>query len=167
MSRNPIETIMGAVVLVVAGLFLAFAYSTADLRTVEGYKISAAFAKVGGLGVGADVRISGIKVGTVTAQALDPQTYQAVVTMSIRPDVRLPADTRASVASEGLLGGKFLKLEPGSDSDTLADGGALTQVANFQSLEDLVGEIIFLATQEPPPPPPPGGGTASGPDAFQ
>lgn len=150
MTRNPIETIMGAVVLVVAGLFLAFAYSTADLRTVEGYEVTAAFSKVGGLDTGSDVRISGIKVGTVVAQALDPQTYQAVVTMSIRPDVRLPADSRASVASDGLLGGKFLKLEPGNAEETLADGGAISQVVDYQSLEDLVGEIIFLATQDPP-----------------
>lgn len=148
MNRNPIETIMGAVVLVVAGLFLAFAYSTADLRTVEGYQLSATFSKVGGLDTGSDVRISGIKVGTVVGQSLDPQTYRAVVRMSIRPDVQLPTDTRASVASDGLLGGKFMKLEPGGASDRLDDGGEITNVANYQSIEDLVGEIIFLATQD-------------------
>jgi phospholipid/cholesterol/gamma-HCH transport system substrate-binding protein len=148
MNRNPIETIMGAVVLVVAGLFLAFAYSTADLRAVEGYEVTATFSKVGGLDTGSDVRISGIKVGTVIAQALDPETYQAVVHMSIRPDVALPSDTRAVVASDGLLGGKFLKLEPGTARDTLADGGAISRVADYQSIEDMVSEIIFLATQD-------------------
>lgn len=150
MNRNPIETIMGAVVLVVAGLFLAFAYSTADLRTVEGYELTAAFNKVGGLDTGADVRISGIKVGTVTKQSLDPTTYQAVIHMSIKPEVRLPTDTRAAVASDGLLGGKFLKLQPGVAEDTLAGGGAITNVEDYQSVEDLVGEIIFLATQDGP-----------------
>lgn len=148
MNRNPIETIMGAVVLVVAGLFLAFAYSTADLQTVEGYEVTATFTKVGGLDTGSDVRISGIKVGTVTEQSLDPQTYQAVVRMSIKPDVKLPTDTRASVASDGLLGGKFMKLEPGGAAERLSDGDQIANVVNYQSIEDLVGEIIFLATQD-------------------
>lgn len=148
MGRNPIETIMGAVVLVVAGLFLAFAYNTADLKTVSGYPISAAFSKVGGLDNGADVRISGIKVGSVSGQSLDPRTYQAVVTMTILPSIELPQDTVASVASDGLLGGKYIKLEPGRAEQAIASGGAITRTRNYQSVEDLVGEIIFLATQD-------------------
>ncbi|MFA7431845.1 MAG: outer membrane lipid asymmetry maintenance protein MlaD [Rhodospirillaceae bacterium] len=148
MGRNPIETVMGAVVLVVAGLFLAFAYKTADIKSVSGYSVSATFSKVGGLDNGADVRISGIKVGTVAGQSLDPQTYQAVVLMTILPSVQLPQDTVASVASDGLLGGKYIKLEPGRAEQTIAAGGSLTRTRNYQSVEDLVGEIIFLATQD-------------------
>lgn len=82
MSRNPIETVMGAVVLLVAGSFLAFAVNSANLRPVSGYAVKAVFNKVGGLTVGSDVRISGIKVGSVTGQSLDPRTYRAVVTLS-------------------------------------------------------------------------------------
>lgn len=148
MGRNPIETVMGAVVLVVAGLFLAFAYDTADLRAVEGYPVNALFTKVGGLEDGSDVRISGIKVGTVTRQELDPQTYEAIVHMTILPTVELPADTVASVATDGLLGGKYVKLEPGRAEQMIAAGGTITRTRNYQSVEDLVGEIIFLATQD-------------------
>lgn len=148
MSRNPVETIMGAVVLIVAALFLAFAYRTADLGAVRGYPVSATFTKVGGLANGADVRISGIKVGTVTAQRLDPETFQAVVLMNILPSVRLPQDTVASVAADGLLGGKYIKLEPGRATDMVADGGTITRTRDYQSVEDLVGEIIFLVTQD-------------------
>lgn len=148
MGRNPIETIMGAVVLVVAGLFLAFAYNTADIKSVSGYPVSAAFSKVGGLDNGADVRISGIKVGSVSSQNLDPQTYQAIVQMTILPSVQLPQDTVASVASDGLLGGKYIKLEPGRAEQAIAAGGSVTRTRNYQSVEDLVGEIIFLATQD-------------------
>ncbi len=148
MGRNPIETIMGAVVLVVAGLFLAFAYDTADIKSVSGYPVSAAFSKVGGLDNGADVRISGIKVGSVSSQNLDPQTYQAIVQMTILPSVQLPQDTVASVASDGLLGGKYIKLEPGRAEQVIAAGGSVTRTRNYQSVEDLVGEIIFLATQD-------------------
>lgn len=153
MGRNPIETVMGAVVLVVAALFLAFAYNTANLGKVSGYAIQATFSKVGGLDNGADVRISGIKVGSVSGQALDPRTYQAVVGMTILPSVQLPQDTVASVASDGLLGGKYIKLEPGSAQETIAAGGAITRTRDYQSVEDMVGEIIFMVTQDPPPPP--------------
>lgn len=152
MGRNPIETIMGAVVLLVAALFLTFAYATADLRPVQGYTVTAVFNKVGGLQSGADVRISGIKVGTVTEQGLDSTTYQAVVRMSVLPSVRLPVDTVASIASDGLLGGKYLKLDPGSSKEMLDDDGRLTKVTNYQSVEDLVGDLIFLATQDGPAP---------------
>lgn len=149
MSRNPVETVLGALVLAVAGFFLFFAYNTADLKKVKGYDVTANFAKVGGLNVGADVRINGIKVGTVLSQNLDPQTYNAVVKLSISLDIKLPQDTEASISSEGLLGGKFVKLDPGHSSDIVPPGGSLTKTRDFKSLEDLVGEIIFLATEDP------------------
>ncbi|WP_019644156.1 outer membrane lipid asymmetry maintenance protein MlaD [Novispirillum itersonii] len=157
MSRNPIETVMGAVVLLVAGSFLAFAVNSANLRPVSGYAVKAVFNKVGGLTVGSDVRISGIKVGSVTGQSLDPRTYRAVVTLSILPDVKLPADTVASVASDGLLGGKFVKLEPGQSGALLENNAALSRTRDYQSVEDLVSELIFIATKDPPPGAPPGG----------
>lgn len=149
MGRNPIETILGAVVLIVAGLFLAFAYSMADIRPVEGYPLQAVFSKTGDLQVGSDVRVSGIKVGTVAEQRLDPQTYTAVVTMTIMPDVRLPQDTTATIVSDGLLGGKYVRLQPGGATEKLDSGGKIANTEDFQSMEDLVGEIIFLATQSP------------------
>lgn len=147
MRRNPIETIMGAVVLLVAGFFLAFAYSTSSVKPVQGYDVKAVFARVGGLETGSDVRISGIKIGTVVGQSLDPNTYEAVVRLSIAPHVRLPTDTVASIVSEGLLGGKYLKLEPGNAAGRIPDGGAIAQTRDFKSLEETVSEIIFLATQ--------------------
>ena len=123
MGRNLIETIMGAVVLAVAGFFLVFAWRHANLDEVKGYGVSANFVSIGGLETGADVRINGIKVGIVTAQTLDPVSYNAVVRMTIAHDVRLPADTVASVAADGLLGGKYIKLLPGRATERLADGG--------------------------------------------
>ena len=78
MRRNTIETVLGGVVIVVAGFFLVFAYTSADLRRVDGYEVTANFSSVGGLQSGSDVRISGVKVGTVTSQTLDPSTYLAV-----------------------------------------------------------------------------------------
>jgi phospholipid/cholesterol/gamma-HCH transport system substrate-binding protein len=150
MGRNLIETIMGAVVLLVAGFFLAFAYNQADLGTVKGYTVSAAFTSVGGLPNGGDVRINGIKVGTVIDQKIDPTTYNAVVRMSISPDIHLPVDTVAAVDSEGLLGGKYVKLMPGRSGQTIAADGTITNTKNYESLEEMVGKIIFLATDSAP-----------------
>ena len=146
MGRNAVETVMGALVILVAAVFLYIAYNTAEIKSVSGYPLSVAFAKVGGLGKGADVRISGIKVGTVTDVRLDAATYDAVVSMSIAPTVRLPADTEAAIASEGLLGGMYVRLLPGTAKDKLADGGKIARSRDFESLEDQVGKIIFLAT---------------------
>lgn len=146
MKRNPIETVLGAVVLVVAAMFLAFAYSIADLQAVAGYEVKATFLKVGGLERGSDVRISGIDVGTVTGQTLDPNTFQAQVVMSIAPDVKLPADTEAAIVSNGLLGGKYVSLVPGRAQQQIPAGGVIAKTKDYQSLEDLVGQIIFLAT---------------------
>ena len=146
MKRNPIETVLGAVVLVVAVMFLVFAYNVADLKKVTGYEIKATFLKVGGLERGSDVRMSGIDVGTVTGQTLNPETFQAQIVMSIEPNVKLPTDTEASIVSDGLLGGKYINLVPGHATDRIAAGGVIGKTRDYQSLEDLVGQIIFLAT---------------------
>ncbi len=147
MSRNPIETILGALVLLVAAVFLVFAYTTADLKQVRGYDIAARFTKVGGLTVGGDVRMAGIQVGSVTDLSLDPETFEAVVSMSILESVALPEDSSALIASDGLLGGSYVKLVPGGAEQNLKPGASLDRTHDYQSLEDLVGEIIFLATQ--------------------
>ena len=141
-----IEAILGAVVLVMAGIFLLFAYSVATVKSTGGYTVSATFAKIGGLARGSDVRISGISVGTVMDQSLDPKTFQAKVTLSIASNVVLPTDTEAAIVGDGLLGGKYVNLSPGQAADKIAAGGVLTKTKDYQSLEDLVGQIIFLAT---------------------
>ncbi|MDH5771957.1 MAG: outer membrane lipid asymmetry maintenance protein MlaD [Rhodospirillaceae bacterium] len=146
MGRNAVETIMGAAVLLVAGVFVYFAYNTAEIKAVTGYEISANFYKVGGLTKGSDVRISGIKVGTVLDTHLDPSTFEAVVKMSISPEIKLPADTQASIASSGLMGDKYISLKTGNAMNFLDPGGKVLSTKDFRSLEDQVGEIIFLAT---------------------
>jgi phospholipid/cholesterol/gamma-HCH transport system substrate-binding protein len=145
-GRNVVETVLGAVVLIVAALFVYLFYQSTQIRTVEGYRLTATFASIGGLNKGSDVRISGIKVGTVVDQSLDPKTYNAVVTLSVATHVKLPVDTVAAIANEGILGGKYVRLEPGRERETLPPGGAIKRSKDYRSLEDQVGEIIFLAT---------------------
>jgi len=146
MKKNAVETILGAVVLVTAVVFLVFALNTAQVRAVDGYKVTAAFFKVGGLTNGSDVRINGIKVGTVNDLNIDASTYDAVVSMSVRSDVKIPADSVAAIGSAGIIGSKFVSIQPGGSKEYLADGGKIARTKDFKSLEDQVGEIIFLAT---------------------
>src|SRR6267154_2097936 len=93
MTGNVIETVMGGVVLVVAALFLFFAYTTSQVRAVQGYQVSAQFERVDGIRDGSDVRIAGVKVGSIVSETLDPKTYLATVRMSIDPAYKLPDDT--------------------------------------------------------------------------
>jgi phospholipid/cholesterol/gamma-HCH transport system substrate-binding protein len=143
MHRNVIETVLGAVVLLVAGFFLAFAYSSADLNRVKGYQLTAQFSSIGGLQNGADVRISGVKVGTVVGMTLDTTAYQAVVRLTVDPSIKLPKDTVALVASESLLGGKYLSLEPGGDAEVLQPGDRIEFTQSTPGFEQLLGQVIF------------------------
>ena len=153
MKRNLLETVMGGVVLVVAAFFLVFAWSQADLGTVKGYELKAAFQSVGGLANGADVQINGIKVGTVLDQTIDPQSFNADVRMSISPEIHLPSDSTATIDSTGLLGDKFVKLIPGKSTKLLpTDGSAvIADTKPYKSIEQQVSEIIFLATDSGKP----------------
>src|ERR1700728_4448699 len=110
MNRNVLETVMGALVLAVAVIFLAFAYSSAGIRTVAGYEVSAKFERVNGLKTGSDVRISGVKVATVTATSIGPKSCTAEVHMVIDGTYELPVDTVAEITSTGLLGDEFMNL---------------------------------------------------------
>lgn len=156
MHRNIFETVMGGVVLLVAALFLWVAYQMAEVEVLSGYEVSAAFSQLGGLPVGSDVQVSGVKVGSVSTRRLDPETFEAIITMGLDKDVKLPEDTVAMIASEGVLGGKFVRLDPGRSKTMIPPGGRIGQTRPYRSLEDQVGEIIFLATGKP------GSGAADG-----
>ena len=145
MRGNVIETVMGAVVILVAALFLVFAYKTSQLRSVAGYLVSADFARVDGIRQGSDVRISGIKIGSVVAEELDPKTFLANVRMSIDPAVQLPDDTVAEIISAGLLGDKYMSLVPGGSDKVIPPGGKITYTQSSVSLENLIGQMMFSA----------------------
>ena len=146
MHKKPIETIMGLVVLLIALLFLGFAWNVADLQVVKGYTLNAEFMKVGGLSTGSDVRINGIKIGTVTSQKLNNDDYTVNVSFSISSDVRLPKDSTAAIVSDGLMGNKFVKIDPGKSKEFLRNGDTFAKTKDFKTLEDMVGELIFMVT---------------------
>ena len=143
MKRNIVETMLGAVVLAVAFVFLGFSYSTANVGSVDGYEVSANFSGTGGLVVGDDVQISGVKIGTVSRIELDPVTYLARVHLSVNPAIKIPEDTAALISSESLMGGKYVSLEPGAAEDYIEDGGRIQYTQAPQNLEQLLGKFIF------------------------
>lgn len=145
MGGNLVETLIGAVVLAVAGFFLVFAYQKADLGGVDGYELKARFEKIDGISVGSDVTMSGIKIGTVTGQELDPQSYLAVLRLNIRKDIKLPTDSSIKVASAGLLGSQYLAITPGADTALLEQGGEIEYTQGAVDLTELIGKAIYSA----------------------
>jgi phospholipid/cholesterol/gamma-HCH transport system substrate-binding protein len=147
MGKNLVETLMGAAVLVVAGMFLLFAYKTADLKPVRGYSVTAKFKAIDGVRLGTDIKISGIKVGSVVAQSLDPDTYEAVLTFAIDANVKLPTDTSAQVTSEGLLGGTYVALAPGAEDRMLVNGGEIKHTQSPVNIVQMLGRFIFNSAE--------------------
>lgn len=143
MTRNTIETVMGAVVLLVAGGFLWIAYSVTGVQSSGGTELTAQFGKIGGLGIGDDVRISGISVGRVVAADLDEQTFAASITISVDPRINLPVDSSARIATTSLLGGNHVEILPGFEDDVLKNGDRIFDTRDPVNLTDLLGKAVF------------------------
>ncbi len=146
MGRNIVETIVGALVLLVAGVFVFYAFAKSDRAGPGGYEILARFDRIDGLKRGADVTVSGVKVGLVTGFDLDRKTYQAVVRMMVSSSVGLPIDTNAKILSESLLGGMVVVLEPGGDNKMIQAGGEIDKTQGAVPLSELIAKFMFGST---------------------
>ncbi|MBY0355168.1 MAG: outer membrane lipid asymmetry maintenance protein MlaD [Rickettsiales bacterium] len=145
MQRNAIETIMGGVVLVIAAAFVFFAYSNSNLgrSDSDGYHLTAEFGNVGGVAKGSDIRIGGVKIGVVDNLSLEPKTYQAIVGLTINRGINIPKDTAAAIIGDGLLGSKFVALQPGAEDEMLKDGERIEFTQSGVSIEELIGKFVF------------------------
>ncbi|MEM0984802.1 MAG: outer membrane lipid asymmetry maintenance protein MlaD [Pseudomonadota bacterium] len=126
MRESLVETLLGAVVLLVALFFLWFALANGADASTGGnrYDVTARFNNVSGISRGSDVRMSGVKIGVVKAIVSDFDRYEAVVTLAIDEDAPLPDDTDARISTDGLLGGAYIALEPGASFDYIASDGS-------------------------------------------
>jgi phospholipid/cholesterol/gamma-HCH transport system substrate-binding protein len=143
MASHATETLIGAIVLAAAGGFLVYAANTADVSLGGGgYPLNAQFRQAEGLSVGGDVRLSGIKIGSITSLGLNRDNFFADVTIAIDDDIRLPEDSIAKIASEGLLGGNFIAVDPGASDFMLEPGAAFEHTQGSVNLIDLVSKAI-------------------------
>jgi len=143
MASNAAETLIGAVVLTVAAGFLVYAANTADVNVSgQGYELVAKFRKAEGVDVGGDVRIAGIKVGSISAMSLDPKTYFATVTFIIDDAVTVPDDSLAKITSSSLLGDSYIAIDPGGSDLMLEPGEELGFTQSSISVGDLIGKFI-------------------------
>jgi phospholipid/cholesterol/gamma-HCH transport system substrate-binding protein len=141
--QNLVEAVVGAAVLVVAAAFVVFFYQrTSGSLGSDRYAVAALFSNATGVAVGTDVRVSGIKVGSVTAETLDPQTFQARLMLSIDRRIALPLDSSAAIASEGILGGSYVQITPGAETDMLTDGDEILDTQGSVDLMGLIGSFI-------------------------
>lgn len=152
MNNSFVETLIGAAVLVIAGVFFWYAYSKTDTGPVSGYQLIAKFDRIDGISEGSDVRLSGIKVGTVTGMELDQQTYRALVHMSIGSDIKIPDDSSIRVATVGLLGGAFLAISPGGSDTMLAANGEFPVTQGSVDIISLLGKVMMGGDEEKPAP---------------
>jgi phospholipid/cholesterol/gamma-HCH transport system substrate-binding protein len=148
MQNNFFETLVGFFVLSVAGIFLYFAYSVNASNIGKSYQLNAKFDRIDGLSVGNSVKLSGVKVGTVSSINIDPQTYRALVGFSVRNDIHLPLDSSADIVSDGLLGGKYIHLAPGAESDMLKENEYLEFTQSAVNLESLISKFMFSGSND-------------------
>lgn len=142
MTGNTVEALIGGAVLAVAGGFLLYATDTATLSSGGGYELTAQFRKAEGIAPGGDVRIGGVKVGTITGMTLDPQTYKAVVRLTVDDAIRLPDDSDVKITSSGLLSDNHLAITPGASDFMLESGDELQFTQDSVNLTDMVGRFI-------------------------
>ena len=150
---NTAETLIGTAVVAIALVFAALAYYRTGAGGVTGYEVNARLSKVDGLAVGTDVRLAGIKVGSVSSLTLDPKTYLVTVHMDIRNDIKLPTDSSILVTQAGFLGGQYLSITPGGDEQMMAAGAFFENAQGSIDLMNLVGRFATGAstTNQPPP----------------
>lgn len=165
MSRsNATETVVGAAVVALALVFAVLAYYGTGVGGQSGYEVNAKLAKADGLAVGTDVRLAGIKVGTVSGLVLDPRTYLVTVQMDIRNDVKLPLDSSILVTQAGFLGGQYLSITPGGDEQNMAPGSFFENAQGSIDVMNLVGRFATGASTSNQPPPQRPSGPVRAPD---
>lgn len=146
MKNSTVETLIGAAVILIAAAFFFFAYQASDKGQAAGaYRVSAEFDNAEGVSVGTDVRVAGVKIGSVVDFTLNPENFQANVVMDIDPQVKLTDDATAKVTAEGLLGSKFIALEQGGSETLLAEGGVISNTQGAVDIWSLISQAMFAS----------------------
>lgn len=143
MTEKRSEIFVGAVVLAVAVGFLIYLLQATGLGVGgDRYNVTASFRSAEGISVGTEVRLAGVKVGSVSAVSLDAQTYRAITEISVDKDVLIPDDSAVIVAAEGLLGGNFVEIIPGGSPFNVEEGGEIVDTQGSVSLINLLLKFV-------------------------
>ncbi len=145
MKENVLEILVGSIVLFFAFAFVIFTLSNIGLDK-KGNFINAEFGNIAGLKVGDDVVIAGIKVGEVSSNTLNNNTYLATVKLNLKNNIKIPDDSVAKISSASLLGGQYVEIIPGASDIMLQEEETLYNTRDPVSLTDLLGQAIFSAT---------------------
>ena len=139
---NFIEAAVGFLVVLVAALFVWFAWDNTGGGLRQSISVKALFPSANGVSVGTDVRVAGLRVGSVTAERLDPQSFQAEVTLALDQKVSIPSDSSAAITSDGLLGGSHIAIVPGGSETPLKNGDTIIDTQGSVDMMGLIGSFI-------------------------
>jgi len=143
MSNSKIETTVGALVLLLAIGFLVYLLNSTNLiNNNDGLNLKASFRSADGITTGTDVRMAGVKIGSVTGMRLDPESFRAEVLFSLRNDLKIPDDSGVAVSQDGLLGGSFVEVISGGSEFELQDGAEFLDTQGSVSLVSLLLKFV-------------------------
>ena len=142
--RRESETAIGAAVLAFGALILGLTYGSSGRASMPGYDLVARFNKAEGVSSFTDVRLGGMVVGKVVGQSLD-DNFRAVIRIRIDPTLKLPDDTAALIQTDGLLGAKYISLQPGAEDNILKPGDEIQYTQDSVNVQDLLELIIAQA----------------------
>jgi phospholipid/cholesterol/gamma-HCH transport system substrate-binding protein len=146
MRESLFETLVGFAVVAVAGIFLVFSLQQrSEAAPRNSYVLTAKFNKVDGISPGSDVRMAGVKVGAVTDIKLDPKSYKADVTFTMKNGIQVPDDSTAQIVSDGLLGGAYVGIMVGGSFDYVKPGGQIEFTRGSVDLLTVLSEVAQSA----------------------
>jgi len=149
MKERVIETVVGFIVICIAIFSFMFFYKVSDSeKNGEGYFFNASFQSIDGLDDGNDVKLSGLKIGYIDNLTLENGTYFAVARLKIKKGIDIPSDSRAIVSTSGLLGGKYIRINPGSADDNLQENGKIKFTQSSINIEDLISKLMYSLTSK-------------------
>lgn len=150
MAENKLEIVAGALIVLAALGFVAYAgKSTGMAADGDSYQLRASFRSIEGVQPGSDVKLAGVKVGSLTGLTLNPTTYMADAVITLNKSIQLPSDSAILISSEGLLGGNYIELQPGGATDVLAPGGEIEDTQGAVSLVSLLMKFVGTKTDSP------------------
>lgn len=148
-GKERLHTWVGALVFVVGVVFIVASYVSDHDKSAgsKGLELTARFRAVDGITIGSPVLLAGIPVGKVSKIEFDPENYSAILTMNLEQGLELPYDSAAIVASDGVFGGKYIRVEPGAEYDLLENGDIFEFTQDSIIIEELLEKIVLLGEE--------------------